>query len=135
VDNETLFKFLTNPLKSEIQDTHDKRQRKLMEPQSVQTWFDLTNEASGEKRFNETMEYLEEWDKDYTRSGRRIDSIKGVLDMQKQKACFSKIEELVDKMYGNIRNTRLRFYRPTEKRKTKRKPDPLVIPKSCGGAQ
>ncbi len=81
VDNETLFKFLTNPLKSEIQDTHDKRQRRLMEPRSVQTWFDLTNEASSEKRFNEIMEYLKEWDKDYTRSGRRINSIKGVLDI------------------------------------------------------
>ncbi len=101
----------------------------------MQTWFALTNEASSEKRFNEIMEYLKEWDKDYTRSGRRINSIKGVLDMQKQKACLSKIEELVDKMYGDIRNTRLCFYRPTVKRKTKRKTDLLVIPNSCGGAQ
>ncbi len=38
-DNETLFKFLINPLKSEIQDTHDKRQRRLMEPWSVETWL------------------------------------------------------------------------------------------------
>jgi hypothetical protein len=107
VDNETLFKFLTNPLKSEIQDTHDRRQRRLMEPRSVQTWFDLTNEASSEKRFNEIMESLKKWDKEYTRSGRRINGIKGALDMWKQKACLSKIEELVDKMYGDIRNTRL----------------------------
>jgi hypothetical protein len=48
---------------------------------------DLANESSSEKRFNEIMEYLKEWDKDYTRSGRRINSIKGVLYMPKQKAC------------------------------------------------
>jgi hypothetical protein len=53
------------------------------------------------------MEYLKKWDKEYTRSGRRINSIKGALDMRKQKACLSKKEELVDKMYGDIRNTRL----------------------------
>ncbi len=111
VDNETLLKFLSNPLKSEIQDTHNKSQRRLMEPRSVQTWFDLTNEASSEKRFNETMNFLKEWNKDYTtctsRFGRRVNRIKGNVDMQKQRACLSKIEELVDKMYGDIRNTRL----------------------------
>jgi hypothetical protein len=107
VDNETLFKFLTNPLKSEIQDTNDRSQRRLMEPRSVQTWFDLTNEASSEKRFNETMNYLKEWNNDYTRFNRRLNRIKGNVDMQKQRACLSKIEELVDKMYGDIRNTRL----------------------------
>jgi hypothetical protein len=58
VDNEILFKFLCNPLKSEMQDPYDKRQRRLMELRSVQTWFDLIKDVSSEDRFCKTIECL-----------------------------------------------------------------------------
>ncbi len=49
VDNETLFKFLTNPLKPEHEDTYNRAQHRLVEPRSVQTWFDLTSKACSEE--------------------------------------------------------------------------------------
>ena len=107
VDNETLYKFLTNPLKSEIVDTYDKSQRRLIETRSVQTWFDLTNSATSEKRFNDALNSLEEWNREYSKKQRYIMEIKGNLDMQRQRACLAKIQELVEKMYGDIKNTRL----------------------------
>jgi hypothetical protein len=39
VDRETLFKFLTDPLKPEDQDPYNRTHRKLMEPKSVHTWY------------------------------------------------------------------------------------------------
>ncbi len=39
--------------------------RKLMEPKSVQTWYDLTKDTSSEERFNNAITLLEQWNKDY----------------------------------------------------------------------
>jgi hypothetical protein len=105
VDNETLFKFLTSPLKSEIQDTHNKTHRKLAEPRTVQTWFDMTSEASSEQRFNEALNWLKKWNLDYTREQREIKEIRGNLDMQKKRACINKIQEILNSMYGDIKNS------------------------------
>jgi len=58
VGRETLFKFLTGTLKSEIQDTHDKKMRKLAKPKSVQTWFDLSQGTTSEERFYNTVEVI-----------------------------------------------------------------------------
>ena len=103
VDNETLFKFLTSPLKNEIQDTHNKTHRKLAEPRTVQTWFDMTSEASSEQRFNEALDWLKKWNLDYTREQREIKEIRGNLDMQKKRACLDKIQEILNNMYGDIK--------------------------------
>ena len=59
-NRETLFKFLTTPLKPEIQDTFDKKMRKLVELKSVQTWFDISQGTTSEERFYHALRLLEQ---------------------------------------------------------------------------
>jgi hypothetical protein len=107
VDNETLFKFLTTPLKPEREDMYDRKQRRLVETRSVQTWFDLTSTASCEKRFNDALKTLQNWNKEWSWKHKLVKEIKGNLDMERQRACLSKIQEVMDNMYGDITNTSL----------------------------
>ena len=105
VDNETLFKFLTIPLKSELLDPHDRSMRKLMEPRSVQQWFDITTGASCEERFHKALCELENFNKCYTDSQYKIIEIKNNLNLTKKKAVIDKINKVLDSLYGDIKNT------------------------------
>ena len=65
MDRETLFKFLTTPLKPEKEDTFDRRMKKLSEPKSVQQWFDIAQGATSEERFYNAVKLLEQWNSNY----------------------------------------------------------------------
>jgi dUTPase len=121
VDRDTLFKFLTNPLKPEIQDTHDRRMRKLMEPKSVQQWFDISKGATSEERFYNSIRLLEQWNYTYnkhekrgnvsinvlTPKEKRVKEALSRLLVEKNKECTKKIEEIMEKMYADIKDTPL----------------------------
>ena len=119
VDRNTLFKFLTTPLKQEIQDTHDRRMRKLAEPKSVQEWFDVAKGATSEERFYNALRLLEQWNFDYDKAKstrhttcmalstreQRVREAHLTLIAEKNKACAEKIEQILEKMYNDIKNT------------------------------
>ena len=59
VNHETLFKFLTKSLTPETQDIYDRTQRKLMEPKTLQSVFDLTKNHTPEEKYNNAISLLE----------------------------------------------------------------------------
>jgi hypothetical protein len=67
----------------------------------------LTSKACSEERCNEALNILKKWNRDYTRNHRLIKEIKGNLDLHWRRACTLKIQELMDSMYGDIKNSRL----------------------------
>jgi hypothetical protein len=121
VDRDTLFKFLTTPLKPEIQDKHDRRMRKLSEPKSVQQWFDIAKGATSEERFYNSVRLLEQWNDNYnkheklgnisimalTPKEKRAKEALSRLLTEKNKECSSVIEEILNKIYADIKNTPL----------------------------
>jgi len=112
---------LTNPLKPEIQDTHDRRMRKLMEPKSVQQWFDIAQGASSEERFYNSMRLLEQWNFTYdkhekkgnvsinvlTPREKRVKEALMRLVVEKNKECSKVIESIMERMYSDIKDTPL----------------------------
>ena len=118
VNRDTLFKFLTTPLKPELLDTHDRRMRKLMEPKSVQQWFDVAKGATSEERFFNALRLLEQWNFDYDKNPtsssvcmnltyREIKAREAHLAIitEKTKHCAARIEQILDKLYADIKNT------------------------------
>jgi hypothetical protein len=119
VDRETLFKFLTTPLKPEKEDTFDRRMKKLSEPKSVQQWFDIAQGATSEERFYNAVKLLEQWNSNYekekksgktscmslTLKERKAREAHLALVAEKTKNCSKKIEEILEKIYPDIKNT------------------------------
>jgi hypothetical protein len=119
VDRETLFKFLTTPLKPEKEDTFDRRMKKLSEPKSVQQWFDIAQGATSEERFYNAVKLLEQWNSNYekekksgktscmslTLKERKAREAHLALVAEKTKNCSKKIEEILEKIYSDIKNT------------------------------
>jgi copper chaperone CopZ len=117
-DKETLFKFLTTPLKPELLDTHDRKMRKLMEPKSVQQWHDIATGATSEERFYNALRLLEQWNYDYDKNPtptsncmsltlreQKIREAHLAILTEKTKHCASKIEEILTELYADIKNT------------------------------
>ena len=121
VDRETLFKFLTTPLKPEIMDTYDRKMRKLAEPKSVQTWFEIAKGATSEERFYNAITLLEQWNRNYNRYEKEGAISVGMLSPREKRAkealmrlvteknreCSLIIEEILEKLYTDIKNTPL----------------------------
>jgi hypothetical protein len=121
VDRETLFKFLTKPLKPEIMDTYDRKMRKLAEPKSVQTWFDIAKGATSEERFYNAITLLEQWNKNYNKyesqgkisismlSPREKRAKEALMRLvtEKNRECSLIIEEILEKLYTDIKDTPL----------------------------
>ena len=112
VDRETLFKFLTDPLKPEEQDPYNRTHRKLMEPKSVQTWYDLTKDTSSEERFNNAITLLEQWNKDYIDKEDVIPNYmiginKAALTLKLTKAeeCTKEVDRILEELYSDIKHT------------------------------
>jgi hypothetical protein len=119
VDRETLFKFLTTPLKPEKEDTFDRRMKKLSEPKSVQQWFDIAQGATSEERFYNAVKLLEQWNSNYEKEKKRGKTSCMSLTLKERKAreahlalvaektknCSKKIEEILEKIYSDIKNT------------------------------
>jgi hypothetical protein len=112
VDRETLFKFLTKPLTPENQNPHSRSHRRLSEPKSVQTWYDLTKETSSEERFNHAITLLEQWNKEYIDSDSPVPEHELSLNeaalqlkLTKAEECAKEIEKILDIVYSDIKNT------------------------------
>ncbi len=86
VSRNALFEFLTNTLKPEPQDLHDRRQRRLMEPKTVQDLFDLTKTISDEERYYSAIRLLEQWNDKYikTETSQMYIATKGANTERKQ---------------------------------------------------
>jgi hypothetical protein len=117
VDRETLFKFLTTPLKPERQDTHDRRMRKLSEPKSVQQWFDISKGATSEERFYNSIKMLEQWNENYDTGKTMINAFtpkekrarEAFLNTvaERTRECTKRLDEIMEQLYGDIKNTAL----------------------------
>jgi len=68
VTRNDLFKFLTNPLKPEMQDIHDRVQKRLTEPKSVQTEYDDSLKITPEHKYYCGLRLLEQFNDEYLRS-------------------------------------------------------------------
>jgi len=87
--------------------------RKLAEPKSVQTWFDLSQGTTSEERFYNSLRLLEQWNFDYDNNRCMAVSLreKKLRDAhlsiiaEKTKLCAGKIDEIMDKLYADIKNT------------------------------
>ena len=105
VSREALFKFLTEPLKPEPQDLYNREQRRLMEPRTVQEFFDLTKEISEEECYNNALKQLRRWDSDYNErnsiyaDNMKVRNAKLTIDVKKQQEYLLKIEEVMEKHY------------------------------------
>jgi hypothetical protein len=75
VTREVLFEFLTKSLKPEPQDLHDRTQRRLMEPKSVQQLFDMTKTMSDEQRYYSAVRLLDQWNDKYIKSESQNNSV------------------------------------------------------------
>jgi len=111
IDSETLFKFLTEPLKPESQDIYDKTMRKLMEPKSVQVWYDETTSQTPEEKYFHALKLLEQWNYETERLEKlpthwtKIHINKLEFDVEKEKLCLEEIDRIMDKVYPNVKNS------------------------------
>ena len=119
VDRNTLFKFLTCTLKPEIEDKHDRRMRKLVEPKSVQQWFDISQGATSEERFYNAIRLLEQWNDTYEKHEKLGNISVNMLSQKEQRAhealmrliteknkeCTIIIENILEKTYADIKDT------------------------------
>ena len=88
-----------------------------MEPKTVQEMYDLSKTVTDEQRYYSTIRLLEQWNDKYVPQGTSdeererckmaVNMAKVQLDLEKQKKCFEKLEEIMDKMYGEIKGTAL----------------------------
>jgi hypothetical protein len=121
VDRDTLFKFLTTPLKPEREDTFDRKMKKLSEPKSVQQWFDIAQGATSEERFYNAVKLLEQWNSNYERDKqtnatrcmtltfkeKKAREAHLALIAEKTKNCSKRIEDILEQIYADIKNTPL----------------------------
>ena len=112
ISHETLYEFLTTTLKPEPQDIYDRKQRKLMEPKTLQSAFDLSKDITPEEQYYQSMMLLEQWNADYLSHENQpntahIYASKLKVDTEKQRLCLEKIQQIMDDIYEDIKGTPL----------------------------
>jgi len=114
VTHQVLYEFLTKPLKAEPQDIYDRAHRKLMEPRTLQQAYDYSKKITPEQQYYSAIALLEQWNSRYASqhasqhaNSAEILSASGKLDLEKQRVCLEKIQEIMDKVYEDIKNTPL----------------------------
>jgi dUTPase len=114
VSHNILYKFLTRPLQSETQDIYNRQLRKLMEPKSVFTMYKESQAQTPEQKFHSAQVLLHQWFSDYAKKHKEPEPhvanlfhAKMELDLQTQQICLEKIQEIMDKLYSDIKNTPL----------------------------
>ncbi|RPH76321.1 MAG: hypothetical protein EHM77_09320, partial [Planctomycetaceae bacterium] len=114
VNHETLFRFLTRPLKPEIQDIYDRAQKKLMEPKSLQEAFHLSQQMTPEEKYNSATTMLEQWNSKYATMHSKdtphvapVHAVKLVMNMEKHKLCMEELTRIMDTIYDDIKGTSL----------------------------
>jgi hypothetical protein len=110
VSREALFKFLTEPLKPEPQDVYDRTLKKLSEPKTMQEFFDITRTVSEEERYNNALDLIHQWNREYICDNNtiymnniKINNVMNTIDMYKQTKYLKKIEEIMEKIYPDIK--------------------------------
>jgi dUTPase len=114
VDHDTLYEFLTKPLQTEVQDVHDRTLKRLMEPKSVLQMYKESQSMTSEEKFHSAQVLLKQWFSDYAKDHNVPEAhIAAVhhsqleLEVEIQKACIDKVQEIMDKLYVDIKNTPL----------------------------
>ena len=114
VDHGTLYKFLTRPLQTEPQDTYNRELRKLMEPKSVFTMYKESQSQTPEQKFHSAQVLLHQWFSEYAKKHRepephvaQLFHAKMQLDLQTQQICMEKIQDIMEKLYSDIKSTPL----------------------------
>ena len=107
-----MYEFLTTTLKPEPQDIYDRTQRKLMEPKTLQSAFDLSKDITPEEQYYQSMMLLEQWNADYLSHENQpntahIYASKLKVDTEKQRLCLEKIQQIMDDIYEDIKGTPL----------------------------
>jgi hypothetical protein len=95
--------------------------RKLAEPKSVQTWLDIALGATSEERFYNAITLMEQWNKNYNKYKSQGKILIGMLSPREKRAkealmrlvteknreCSLIIEEILEKLYTDIKDTQL----------------------------
>jgi dUTPase len=113
VSHETLYKFLTHPLSPEPQDLYDRRHKRLMEPKSLQATYDFHQKITPEERYHNAITLLDQWNSQYAKEhpnkppnfSQPIYAIKMSIDLEKQKQCLEKINEIMETTYADIKDS------------------------------
>ena len=114
VTHDVLYRFLTQPLLPEPQDIHDRSLRRLMEPKSIQTIYKESQAMTPEERYHSAQTLLNQWLSEYAPKNPPVNTntaslyaSKLELDLQTQKLCMEKIEEIMTKYYDDIKGSPL----------------------------
>ena len=112
VDHDTLYKFLITPLQPEPQDLFDRSLRRLMEPKSIHTVYKESQTMTPEEKYHSAQTLLKQWLSEYATKYKDenvhsvpVYSAKLQLDLEFQKACMEKIQQILDKYYDDIKGT------------------------------
>jgi hypothetical protein len=113
VSHEILYKFLTEPLKSEPQDIYDRKIRKLIEPKSVINLYKESQDMTAEQKYHSAQTLLHQWLSEYAKKHPaeptshlvKVHTAAIELDLQTQNLCFEKIKEIMELHYSDIKNT------------------------------
>jgi hypothetical protein len=114
VDNKTLYKFLTTSLQPEPMDIHNRIHRKLSEPKTLNEAFQLSQTISPEEKYFNALTLLEQWNSEYARTHATdtphiaaIHAIKLEIDLEKHKLCMEKLQDIMETVYVDIKDTPL----------------------------
>ena len=111
VTRDVLLKFLINPLKPEIQDIHNRTQRRLSEPKSIQQEYDESLKITLEHKYYCGLRLLEQFNDKYLRSWAStkvsqqneycvyLSEAKLLHDAKRKEYLFDKIKIIIDKLY------------------------------------
>jgi dUTPase len=113
VSHEILYKFLTEPPKSEPQDIYDRKIRKLIEPKSVINLYKESQDMTVEQKYHSAQTLLHQWLSEYAKKDPtkptshlvKVHTAAIELDLQTQNLCFEKIKEIMELHYSDIKNT------------------------------
>jgi dUTPase len=114
VDRDVLFKFLVEPLKPEPQDIHDRTQKRLQEPKTVQQEYDDSLEITPEQKYYCGIRLLEQFNDKYLKqySNEDIDlntcklycnlnEAKVLYDSKRREYLFENLQKVLDELYEN----------------------------------
>ena len=114
VTRDALLKFLINPLKPEIQDIHNRTQRRLNEPKSIQQEYDESLKITPEHKYYCGLRLLEQFNDKYLRSWAStkvsqqneycvyLSEAKLLHDANRKEYLFDKIKIIIDKLYTTV---------------------------------
>ena len=109
VSRDSLFKFLTEPLKPESQDIFDRTHRKLQESKSIQEQFNDSLKITPEHKYYCAVRLLEQFNDQYLNNHEIpqcqdavvLHEAKIAYDQKRREALFNEINNILQKIYDN----------------------------------